>query len=67
MGETEMGFLNIFLFAHNLNNLQTKPIFAYVFIFLSSQCESINIWSRKNKQLSDFFYNLINLKELIFE
>ena len=36
-----------------LNNLQTKPIFAYVFLFLadvhiSSHCELINIWSRKN-------------------
>ena len=35
VGEAKMCFLNIFLFGHKAKkNLQTKPIFAYVFFFL---------------------------------
>ena len=45
-----------------------KPIFAFLFhgciyIRFSFQCELTNVWSRKNIKLSDFLFNLINLKK----
>ena len=73
VGEAEMCFFNIFLFACiKLYTLQTKPIFALAILFIgyvifSSQCELTNIWSGKNIKFSYLLYNLINLQDLISE
>ena len=73
MGETEMCFLHIFLYAHkttqSINCCKPCQSFAFVFFFLdvlvrfSSQCELTNNCSNNTKKLSDFLYNLINLKK----
>ena len=58
MGETEMCFFCICLYAQNYISYKSSPYFASVFFFLdvhirfSSQCELTNNWSNNKKQCS---------------
>ena len=62
MGEAKMCFLHIFvLWAHNHTNQ------ANFFFCIYLQCELNYNWSNFDKKLSDFFYNLIHQKDVLFE